>query len=334
MSDYSAERPDSVPPEALSFYFEALHFSRLATTLDRDSVCDVTWEAGGPRNTGDRSGADDCALTLRNVVPARFTAERLRGAKSCVMFSATLTPFQFYRDVLGLPPDCITLEVGSPFRPEQLAVNIVHSISTRLRNRKRSVTPIARLIQEQYRSLPGNYLAFFSSYEYLNDVAGELARTATDIDIWYQEPGMSEVRRQEFLARFRPEGRGVGFAVLGGAFAEGVDLPGGRLIGAFVTTLGLPQVNPVNLEMQRRIEERFGAGYAYTFLIPGLRKVIQAAGRVIRTPQDQGVVYLIDDRFAAGAVRRLLPSWWVIKDNCIPWHGSSGSIAAARLPMS
>jgi Rad3-related DNA helicase len=193
-------------------------------------------------------------------------------------------------------------------------VKIVRSISTRLRNRKRSVRPIARLIQEQYRAQPGNYLAFFSSYEYLNDVAGELTRTATDIDIWHQEPGMSESRRDEFLARFRPEGRGVGFAVLGGAFAEGVDLPGGRLIGAFVTTLGLPQVNPVNLEMQRRIETRFGAGYAYTFLIPGLRKVIQAAGRVIRTPTDAGVVYLIDDRFADPTVRRLLPAWWVVKD--------------------
>ena len=334
VSDYSAERPDGIPQEALSFYFEALHFSRLSTTLDRDSVCDVTWEAGVPRNAVDRGGDADCTLTLRNVVPARFTAERLRAVKSCVMFSATLTPFQFYRDVLGLPSDCATLEVGSPFRPEQLAVKIVRSISTRLRNRKRSVAPIAHLIREQYRSRPGNYLAFFSSYEYLNDVAGELARTATDIDIWRQEPGMSECRRHEFLARFRPEGHGVGFAVLGGAFAEGVDLPGGRLIGAFVTTLGLPQVNPVNLEVQRRIEERFGTGYAYTFLIPGLRKVIQAAGRVIRTPHDEGVVYLIDDRFGEPTVRRLLPAWWAVEDNGAPWHGSFGSIAAARLPTS
>ncbi|HEY4213459.1 MAG TPA: ATP-dependent DNA helicase [Steroidobacteraceae bacterium] len=311
ISDYSAERSDGVPPETLSFYFEALHFSRLTTTLDRDSVCDVTRDPG---TAIERGGNGDCALSLRNVVPAKFTSERLRAAKSCVLFSATLAPFQFYRDVLGLPQDCVTLEVGSPFRPDQLAVKIVRSISTRLRNRKRSVRPIARLIQEQYRAQPGNYLAFFSSYEYLNDVAGELTRTATDIDIWHQEPGMSESRRDEFLARFRPEGRGVGFAVLGGAFAEGVDLPGGRLIGAFVTTLGLPQVNPVNLEMQRRIETRFGAGYAYTFLIPGLRKVIQAAGRVIRTPTDAGVVYLIDDRFADPTVRRLLPAWWVVKD--------------------
>ena len=98
--------------------------------------------------------------------------------------------------------------------------------------------------------------------------------------------------------------------MLGGAFAEGVDLPGKRLIGAFVATLGLPQLNPVNGEILHRLQERFGAGYEYTYLYPGLRKVVQAAGRVIRGSDDRGVVYLIDDRFAQVEVRRLLPRWW------------------------
>jgi Rad3-related DNA helicase len=98
--------------------------------------------------------------------------------------------------------------------------------------------------------------------------------------------------------------------VLGGAFAEGVDLPGSRLIGAFVATLGLPQVNAVNEEMQRRMDTLFGSGYEYTYLYPGIQKVVQAAGRVIRTAADRGVLYLIDDRYAQPNVRKLLPRWW------------------------
>ena len=116
--------------------------------------------------------------------------------------------------------------------------------------------------------------------------------------------------RAEFLERFQVGGRGIGFAVLGGAFAEAVDLPGRRLIGAFIATLGLPQVNPVNEQMKARLQTLFGAGHDYTYLYPGLQKVVQAAGRVIRTTTDEGVVFLIDDRFRRPEVRRLLPAWW------------------------
>jgi Rad3-related DNA helicase len=121
---------------------------------------------------------------------------------------------------------------------------------------------------------------------------------------------MSEPERDAFLARFVEGGQGIGFAVLGGAFAEGIDLPGNLLIGAFIATLGLPQFNRVNEEMRRRMDETFGEGYDYTYLFPGIRKVVQAAGRVIRTTSDRGSVHLIDDRFARPEVMRLLPAWW------------------------
>ena len=123
---------------------------------------------------------------------------------------------------------------------------------------------------------------------------------------------MDEGEREAFLARFAVDGCGVGFAVLGGSFAEGIDLTGTRLVGAFVATLGLPQLNPVNEELRRRLDTEFGAGYDYTYLFPGIRKVVQAAGRVIRTPSDRGVLHLIDDRFTRPEVLRLLPSWWRI----------------------
>jgi len=126
---------------------------------------------------------------------------------------------------------------------------------------------------------------------------------------------MDDESRAAFLMRFTEEGQGVGFAVLGGAFSEGVDLPGQRLIGAFVATLGLPQVNPINEKMKQVMDGYFGKdkGYDYTYLYPGLRKVVQAAGRVIRSEEDRGAVFLIDDRYRRREVRALLPSWWLVR---------------------
>jgi Rad3-related DNA helicase len=121
---------------------------------------------------------------------------------------------------------------------------------------------------------------------------------------------MTEPDREAFISRFTEDSQGIGFAVLGGAFGEGIDLPGHRLIGAFIATLGLPQVNPVNEQMRARLQARFGRGYDYAYLYPGLQKVVQAAGRVIRSETDHGTVWLMDDRFGKAEVKRLLPAWW------------------------
>ncbi len=298
--------------EALQeFFFAALSFARLAADFDSNTLYEVT-----------RQGSHRSVLCLRNLVPARFLAARFSGARAAVLFSATLAPHEFFRDILGLPRGCGYLDVRSPFKPEQLAVKLVRSISTRFKDRGRSLAPIADLLARQYARQPGNYLVFLSSFDYLERVAEQVAERYPHIPTWRQHSGMSESERAAFLSRFVPEGAGVGFAVLGGAFAEGVDLPGSRLIGAFVATLGLPQVNAVNEEMQRRMETRFGSGYEYTYLYPGIQKVVQAAGRVIRTTTDRGVLYLIDDRFTHSSVRRLLPRWWNVEP-AINSHPSS-----------
>ncbi len=291
------------------FFFEALSFCRLAAEFDSSTLFEIT-------------RAPHSVLCLRNLIPARFLAPRFAAAQGSILFSATLAPHEFYRDVLGLPKQCEYLDVASPFRAEQLAVRLVRSISTRFRDRQRSLSPLADLIARQFRSRPGNYLAFLSSFEYLERVASLLAVRHPHIPAWKQHAGMTEADREAFLARFRMDGRGIGFAVLGGAFAEGVDLPGSRLIGAFVATLGLPQVNTVNEETRRRMESMFGSGYEYTYLYPGIQKVVQAAGRVIRAPGDRGVLYLIDDRYTQSKVRALLPSWWGV--------GSGGGMSDRR----
>jgi Rad3-related DNA helicase len=171
---------------------------------------------------------------------------------------------------------------------------------------------------QQYQRKPGHYLAFFSSFAYLEAALTRFRQAHSGIPVFSQTRGMPEAQREEFLARFTPGGQGIGFAVLGGAFAEGIDLPGDRLIGAFIATLGLPPFNDFNEVLKARLTARFGQGDDYTYRIPGMIKVVQAAGRVIRSPEDEGVVVLMDDRFAQASVRALLPSWWSLGSHSHP----------------
>jgi DNA excision repair protein ERCC-2 len=249
---------------------------------------------------------------IRNLVPAPFLAPRLQGAHTSTLFSATLQPAHYYADLLGLPADHLSLDVDSPFTARQLQVHVARHISTRWQHRQDSLAPIVALMAAQLAARPGNYLAFFSSYAYLEQAAALFAARHPEWPCWMQSRQMREADQRAFLDRFTEDSQGIGFAVLGGAFSEGVDLPGRRLIGAFLSTLGLPQINPVNEQFRARMQGLFGDGYAYTYLFPGLQKVVQAAGRVIRTTEDRGVVHLIDDRYASAEVQRLLPRWWQI----------------------
>ena len=302
IADHVTEHPQSVDSALQAFYFELLHFGRVAESFGEHSLFDVTQTSS--------SRGSSSALCLRNIVPAPFLKPRYATAHTMTLFSATLDPWHYYQDTLGLPADTAWIDVDSPFSGDQLAVRVARHISTRYAHRAGSLAPIVKLMAAQFEEQPGNYLAFFSSYDYLREVADLFEAQCPQVPSWRQSSRMSEAEQAQFLARFTPDGQGIGFAVLGGSFAEGIDLPGGRLVGAFIATLGLPQVNRVNEQMKQRLQSLFGAGYDYTYLFPGLQKVVQAAGRVIRTPSDRGVVHLMDDRFARAEVQRLLPSWW------------------------
>ena len=307
----------------LQGYFDLLQFSRRVESFGAHSMFDITLApATGPQPPAAASRRTPRAtalatLCLRNVVPAPFLKPRLAAAHCSVLFSATLTPRVFYADTLGLPADCAFVDVAAPFRPEQLAVHIVRGVSTRFADRGRSLAPIADLVAAQFAAQPGNYLAFFSSFAYLQQVADTFSARHPGVPAWRQQPRLAPADRDAFLARFATGGQGIGFAVLGGSFAEGIDLAGSRLIGAFIAMLGLPQLNPVNEALRHRLQAEFGAGHDYAYLYPGIRKVVQAAGRVIRGPGDRGSVHLIDDRFARPEVLRLLPAWWQVagRDN-------------------
>ncbi|MGX9866048.1 helicase C-terminal domain-containing protein [Pseudomonas moraviensis] len=306
IGDYLNEHPQGLDSGLQNFYFDLLQFARVAELYDEHYLFDIS------KRDLDRKRPLS-QLCLRNVVPAAFIGPRLTAARSSVLFSATLSPRNYCADLLGTPADTVCIDVESPFSAEQLQVHIVSKISTRFNHRQASLEPIVELIARQFSERPGNYLAFFSSFDYLQQVATLLAERHPQITQWLQSRGMAEGARQAFLDQFSADSQGVGFAVLGGAFGEGIDLPGARLIGAFIATLGLAQLNPVNEQMKRRMAAIFGAGYDYTYLYPGMQKVVQAAGRVIRTREDRGTVMLIDDRFAESRIKQLLPRWWAIK---------------------
>lgn len=296
LADQSAPLPKTVE----RLFFDALAFYSLAENLAEHSLFDI-------------EHPEHATFTIRNVVPAPFLKLRFAHTHSVVLFSATLSPRNFYLDLLGLPDTTRWLELETPFSAEQLEVRLVRHISTRYRHRDASVAPMVELIIRQFERLPGNYFVFASSFDYLARIAEQLDRVAPHIPNRLQYRNMTECERKQFLDGFAPAGRSIALAVLGGAFGEGIDLPGERVIGAFIATLGLPQLNEVSEQMRLRMDQLFEAGYAYTYLYPGLQKVTQAAGRVIRTRNDRGIVYLIDDRFARREVRELLPKWWKLQ---------------------
>jgi DNA excision repair protein ERCC-2 len=297
LTDYLADHPPDLALQEL--LFESVAFLKLADQFGDHSLLEFQ-----------RAGRGRASLSIQNLIPADFLTDRFAAAHSVLLFSATLSPGVYYRDLLGLPEGTRFTSLPSPFSHDQLQVHFTPGISTRQAHRDRSLASIAQVIARQFRERPGHYLAFFSSFKYAQAVSETLAEQAPDIPQRAQQPGMSGEQRRAFLAEFqKPEGR-VAFAVLGGVFSEGIDLPGDQLIGAFVATLGLPPFDAWHEVLKERLQQRFGAGYDYTYRIPGLQKVAQAAGRVIRTPDDRGVIWLIDDRFLQPPVRRLLPDWW------------------------
>ncbi|MEO6280510.1 ATP-dependent DNA helicase [Roseateles sp.] len=319
LGEYVQNHPLEVGP-MLEFYFECLSLQRLLDRLDTHSLCDLQRSAatrpapGVPGNLSllqDEAEDDgrDVLLSVRCIVPGHFLKERFEGCHSVTLFSATLGPPDYPRHLLGLPDDTAWIDVPAPFPPEHLTVQVAN-LSTRWEHRDASLNALVEVLATQYGQHPGNYLAFFSSFDYLDKAAARLALRHPQVPQWSQARAMGDAARRGFLERFVQDGRGIGFAVLGGAFAEGVDLPGTRLIGAFIATLGLPPVSPLQEQVRERLDTMFGADHGYADLVPGLQKVVQAAGRVLRSVDDRGWVWLLDQRFRRTEVRALLPAWW------------------------
>lgn len=255
------------------------------------------WQ-GGPKSRRITALALDISTYLTEVTAP------LSGV---ICFSATLQPMGSMKTLLGGEEEDACFAMPSPFPPENLLV-LQESVNTRYTGRADSVPLIAQRIREVTAAHPGKYMVFFPSFAYLQMAAACLDDPALRI----QAPGMTLEERADFLSAYVPGGPPVtGLCVMGGVFSEGIDLPGDALDGVIIVGVGLPQVNLHREILRRYYDEALQAGFQYAYRIPGMQKVAQAAGRVIRTPQDRGVVLLLDDRYLQGEYRTLCPDHWV-----------------------
>jgi DNA excision repair protein ERCC-2 len=223
--------------------------------------------------------------------------------------SATLEPFDFYRDVLGFDPDRTDLvALPSPFPPENRLIIAVDEVDTTYRARTRWYGRIAELVAE-LAPADRNALVLFPSYAFLQEIASRLVVPGHAVEI--QRGTDSDRARRDILARLRANNEPVLLlAVLGGAFAEGVDYPGEMLSEVVVVSPALPQVGPERELLKEYFDDRYERGFEYAYLVPGMTRVVQAAGRLIRSASDRGVIVLVCRRFLSEPYRSLLPGAW------------------------
>lgn len=286
--------------EFLQLYFEVLHFQLIADFYDERYVTFI------------ESAQNDVTVKLFCLDPSYLLSEAQKRGNSSVFFSATLTPLAYFREILGGSEEDWAMALESPFAPENLCLMTAGQISTKYQRREESVLPIAALIHALVSAKTGNYIVFFPSYRYMHDVFEAFTEANPNIYAVEQQGSMSEEMREEFMAAFQenPVETMVSFCVLGGIFSEGIDLKGSRLIGTVIVSVGLPQLSVQQNIIRDYFNQKNGMGYEYAYMFPGMNKVLQAAGRVIRSESDRGVVLLVDERYESLGYRRLFPAHW------------------------
>lgn len=258
-------------------------------------------------------GGGDTRVNLLCLDPSGELNILLHRAVASVLFSATLTPLSYFADVLGGGDAPRTMALPSPYDRDHFGLFIVDGVSTRYAQRRESCRHIAAAIGAAVSGKRGNYIVYFPSYSYLESVLVHFHALYPKVTTIVQKKGMRAAEREAFLDAFVADSDvlRVGFCVLGGSFSEGVDLPGSRLIGSIIVGVGLPGLSGERNILQEYYQNKSEMGYQYAYVYPGMNRVLQAAGRVIRTEEDRGIVVLIDDRYASPEYKRLFPSHWM-----------------------
>ncbi|MDF2884152.1 MAG: ATP-dependent helicase [Clostridiaceae bacterium] len=286
--------------ELLDLYFQCNAFIRTSEFYDERYVT-IVQESDG-----------NLSVKFFCLDPSFLLKETLKRAKSAIFFSATLTPIDYFRDILGGEEGDYKLRLQSPFSIENRQVVICSNISTKFKNRDKSIDEIVQIIYETTALKKGNYLVFFPSYKYMKDAYDAFSIKHSDAKILLQESDMGEEDRENFLLEFKenPEATLIAFAVLGGIFSEGIDLKFDKLIGAIIIGVGLPQICVERDIIKNYFHDKNNLGYEYSYIYPGMNKVLQAGGRVIRTEKDKGIILLIDERYNTYVYKKLLPQEW------------------------
>jgi DNA excision repair protein ERCC-2 len=285
----------------LELYFEVSAFLRIFELFDESYTAYIELE----RN--------DVRLKLFCLDPSRLLSEITGRMKASVFYSATLTPMNYFKDILGGSAEDYNMRLPSPFEHSNLCLAIAEDVSTRYLDRENSFARIAEYIKTVISSKEGNYLVFFPSYKYMSEVYSVFSVLYPEAAAVLQQPDMQEEEKESFLESFSTDRREglVGFAVMGGMFSEGIDLAGDRLIGAVIVGVGLPQVCFERDIIMDYFKNKNNKGFEYAYMYPGMNKVMQAAGRVIRSERDRGVVLLIDERFGSSRYTGMFPEEWM-----------------------
>jgi DNA excision repair protein ERCC-2 len=292
--------PSDYREELLDIYFKVYAFLRTADMYDERYVTYV------------EKVEKDVKLKHFCVDPSYLLRQALARGRAAVFFSATLTPLEYFWEMLGGEEGDCKIAVASPFARENLCLLVATNISTTYKTRENTYDEVVDSITAAIEARAGNYLVFLPSYRYMDEVYQRFCLKNPLTRIIRQVGEMAEEERLEFLRQFSGDNAVtlVGFAVMGGIFGEGIDLAGERLLGAIVVGVGLPQVCLEREIIRKWFDNNGRQGFEYAYVYPGMNKVLQAAGRVIRTENDRGLVLLIDDRFFQSRYRRLFPTEW------------------------
>lgn len=256
----------------------------------------------------------DFSLDFLCIDPSAQLQEVLRNQNASVFFSGTLAPASYFTTLIAPDLNPEFIDLPSPFPSENCAYLLKDGLSTRWRDREKNRKRYAQAIEESFAAVSGNLIVFSPSFAFQEALLSQLLRNDPIPESWViQKPGMTPQEKEDFVAAFQAFGGLRGFAVAGGSFAESIDLVGEALVGVLIFGVGLPQVNFFNDTFRAFFEAKFGNGYAWAYLNPGLHRVLQAAGRVIRSEEDRGFVYLLDERYATVTYRSLLPRHWDLK---------------------
>ena len=289
--------------EISEFYLKLRHFMNMYEILDENYVIYTDFDGEG-----------NFRLHLYCVDPAKNLQERLDRGLATVYFSATLLPVQYYKQLLSTRTDNYAVYAESVFSPNQRLLAVGTDVSSLYTRRTEAeYQRMASYIKKTASAQQGNYLVFFPSYQLMQDVfTCFLQQNLGKMDCIIQESNMTEQKREEFLEEFQKERKQslVAFGVMGGIFSEGIDLREEQLIGVLIVGTGLPQICTEREILRRYYEKQNGMGFDYAYLYPGMNKVLQAAGRVIRTVNDRGIILLMDQRFRRREYQELFPREW------------------------
>ena len=298
MQDINKNENKEMSKELLEFYLEVNRFSKILEFYNDHFIC--YYEIHD----------DDLILHISCLDASSFLYSSLRPLRGSVLFSATLSPIEYYVDMLGGKKEDAQLILPSPFPVDNLKIIIAPKVSIRYKNRDASYQQVADYIKAFVKNKVGNYFIFLPSYEYLTNLMPYI--DMEDVDVYEQDRGMSDEDKEAFLTNFKPhpERTTLGFVIVGGAFGEGIDLVSDRLIGAVIVGIGMPKINFVSDQIMKYYDSKEQSGYNYAYLNPGMNKVMQALGRVIRSETDRGAVLLIDERYLTNDYRDLFKSEW------------------------